>query len=195
MTTKSTQDVLLRFLAKMPDLDDAERRRLAEELPVREFRKGAVLLRQGDVPVSCYFVLKGCVRQFSLTEDGEETSIEFFMEEEAVLIFGSQAERKPSEYSLACIEDSEILVGVLNGLPAMFAKYPKLVSITRTMMERDFAKTQADFASFKALSPEARYRSLLEKRPELLERVPQYQLASYIGVTPESLSRIRKRIS
>jgi CRP-like cAMP-binding protein len=179
----------------VPDLDDAERRRLAEELPVREFRKGAVLLSQGDVPVSCYFVLKGCVRQFSLTEDGEETSIEFFMEEEAVLIFGSQAERKPSEYSLACIEDSEILVGVLNGLPAMFAKYPKLVSITRTMMERDFAKTQADFASFKALCPEARYRSLLEKRPELLKRVPQYQLASYIGVTPESLSRIRKRIS
>jgi CRP-like cAMP-binding protein len=195
VTAKTIPDVLLRFLAKIPDLDDGERRRLAEELPVREFLKGAVLLRQGDVPVSCYFVLKGCVRQFSLTEDGRETSIEFFTEEEAVLIFGSQTEGKPAEYSLECIEDSVIMVGVLNGLPAMFAKYPKLVSITRTMMERDFAKTQAGFAAFKALSPEARYRSLLEKRPELLARVPQYLLASYLGVTPESLSRIRKRIS
>jgi CRP-like cAMP-binding protein len=189
------RDALLRFLATVPDLDDAERRRLAEELPVKEFRKGAVLLRQGDVPRACYFILEGCVRQFSLTEEGGETSIEFFTEEEAVLIFGSQAEGRPSEYSLACVEDSLILVGALDGIPAMFAKYPKLVSITRRMMERDFAKTQADFATFKALSPEARYRSLLERRPELLERVPHYQLASYIGVAPESLSRIRKRIS
>jgi CRP-like cAMP-binding protein len=195
MPAKTIPDAMLRFLVKIPELDDAERRQLAETLPLREFRKGAILLRQGDVPVSCYFVLKGCIRQFSLTEDGAETSIEFFMEEEAVLIFGSQTAGKPSEYSLACIEASLILVGDLSGLPAMFAKYPKLVAITRTMMERDFAKTQEDFAAFKALSPEARYRSLLEKRPELLARVPQYQLASYIGVTPESLSRIRKRIS
>lgn len=195
MTADSISDVLLRFLAKIPDLDQAEGQRLAEELPIREFRKGAVLLRQGDVPVSCYFILRGCVRQFSLTEDGVETSMEFFTEEMAVLIFGSQAEGKPSEYSLACIEDSVILVGVLDGLPAIFAKFPKLFSITRTMMERDFAKTQGDFAAFKASSPEARYRSLLEQRPELLARVPQYQLASYLGVTPESLSRIRKRIS
>jgi CRP-like cAMP-binding protein len=191
----SISDILHRFLSTIPDLDEAERRALAGELPVREFRKGSILLRQGDVPASCFFILQGCVRQFSLTEEGVESSIEFFTEEEAVLIFPSQAEARAAGFSLACVEDSVILVGDLKGIPAMFARYPKLVSVTRRMMERDFARTQGDFAAFKALSPEARYRSLLERRPELLERVPQYQLASYIGVTPESLSRIRKRIS
>jgi CRP-like cAMP-binding protein len=194
MTAKKIPETLRTFLARIPSLDDAERRQLAEELPVGKFPKGAVLLRQGDVPVNCYFVLSGCIRKFSLDEDGVETSIDFFTEEQAVLIFGSQVGGKPSDFSLACIEDSVILVGVLNALPATFAKFPKLVSITRTMMERDFARTQESFAAFKALSPEARYRSLVEKRPELLQRVPQYLLASYIGVTPESLSRIRKRI-
>jgi len=195
MKARTETETLLRFLAKVPDLNDEERLRLAEELPVHEFPKGAVLLRQGDVPDSCFFILEGCVRQYSLDEDGTETSIEFFTEEQAVEIFQGQAGGKPSEYSLACVEDSVILVGDLKTLPATYAKYPKLVPITRAMMERNYAKTKEAFAAFKSSSPEERYRSLLGNRPELLERVPHYLIASYLGITPESLSRIRKRIS
>jgi CRP-like cAMP-binding protein len=192
---RTIPDALLRFLAKIPDLDDAERWRLARELPVREYPKGSVLLRQGDVPDSCYFVLEGCVRQFSLGEDGTETSIEFFTEEQAVEILQDQAEGKPSEYGLVCLEDSLLLVGDLKTIPATYATYPKLVPITRAMMQRNYARAQEAFAAFKASSPEERYRSLLERRPELLDRVPHYLIASYLGVAPETLSRIRKRIS
>jgi CRP-like cAMP-binding protein len=192
---RTIPDALLRFLAKIPDLDDAERWRLAEELPVREYPRGSVLLRQGDVPDSCYFVLEGCVRQFSLGEDGEETSIEFFTEEQAVEVFLDQAGGKPSEYGLACLEDSVILVGDLKTLTATYEKHPKLASITRAMTEASYARTREAFAAFKASSPEERYRSLLESRPELLDRVPHYLVASYLGVAPETLSRIRKRVS
>jgi CRP-like cAMP-binding protein len=192
---RTIPDALLRFLAKIPDLDDAERWRLAEELPVREYPKGSVLLRQGDVPDSCYFVLEGCVRQYSTGEDGTETSIEFFTEEEAVEVFQDQAERRPSEYGLVCLEDSVLLVGDLKTVHSTYARFPKLVSITRAMTERNYARTREAFAAFKASSPEERYRSLLERRPGLLDRVPHYLVASYLGVTPESLSRIRKRVS
>jgi CRP-like cAMP-binding protein len=188
-------DALLRFLAKIPGLDDEERWRLAGELPVREYPKGAVLLRQGEAPDSCFFVLEGCVRQYSLGEDGTETTIEFFAEEEAVEVFQGLAGGKPSEYSLACLEDSVILVGDLMTVSATYARYPKLVPITRAMTERNYARTREAFAAFRASSPEERYKSLLESRPGLLDRVPHYLVASYLGVAPETLSRIRKRIS
>jgi CRP-like cAMP-binding protein len=195
MTEKTIREILSNYLAKIPSLDDSERRLLAAEIPVRDVPKGSILLRAGEAPRSCYFVLRGCVRKYAIDEEGTETSVDFFTEEQAVLIFQSQAEGRPSEFFLSCLEDSLLMVGDLKALPSTFARHPKLAAITREMMEGDFVRTQESFAAFKAMSPEERYRRLIDARPELLGRIPHYMLASYIGVTPESMSRIRKRIS
>lgn len=75
----------------------------------------------------------------------------------------------------------------------MYTRFPKLLEITRNIMEQDFGKTQEAFSRFISASPEERYLQLMESRPELFQRVPQHQIASYLGMTAESLSRIRKR--
>ena len=77
----------------------------------------------------------------------------------------------------------------------MYETFPKLEIITRMMMEQDLGKSQDAMANFITSSPEERYLNLQKTRPDLLQRVPQHQLASFLGVTPESLSRIRNRMA
>jgi CRP-like cAMP-binding protein len=93
-----------------------------------------------------------------------------------------------------CLEDCVLLAGDLGQEQGMYEAFPQLELITRRMMAEDFGEMQQQWAVFMTRSPEERYLHLLGARPDLLQRVPQHQLASYLGVTPESLSRIRRRL-
>ena len=93
------------------------------------------------------------------------------------------------------MEDSTLVVCYPDRAEAMFKRFPKFESLCRILTEEDLGKTQEAFATFVISSPEERYLNLLKNRPGLINRVPQYQLASYLGIKPESLSRIRKRIT
>ncbi|GAA4318388.1 hypothetical protein [Compostibacter hankyongensis] len=87
------------------------------------------------------------------------------------------------------------MVGEFSREQLMYRQFPALEAITRKIIEQDYGKTRENFAVFITSSPEERYIHLLKTKPELVQRVPQHQLASYLGITPESLSRIRKRIA
>ncbi|MBL0913290.1 MAG: Crp/Fnr family transcriptional regulator [Bacteroidia bacterium] len=182
------------LLSKFDTLTPAEAEAIAVHLPVQDFKKGQVLLSEGQVPDVCYFVLKGCVRQYQLL-DGEEKTTAFFTEDQAVADFSLYTQQLSSPHYWVCLEDCSLLAGRLDIEQEMYARFPKLLQITRHMMEQDFGRTRDDFTAFILLSPEERYLNLLQKRPDLLQRAPQHQIASYLGITPESLSRIRKRIS
>lgn len=185
---------LLRFIDKFDSLSKQEKQDIVDNLIVQTFKKGTVLLREGQIADICYFILQGCIRQYHLM-DGDEKTTAFFTEEQAVVSFSSFSQQIPSTHYWVCEEETIALVGDLAQEQEMYQKFPKLNSITRELMEKDFGKTQEAFATFIASSPEERYLLLLKNRPDLLHRVPQHQVASYLGVKPESLSRIRKRIS
>ncbi len=186
--------LLQKLLSKFDTLSPAEAESIAVHLSVQDFKKGQVLLSEGQVPDRCYFVLKGCVRQYQLM-DGEEKTTAFFTEDQALADFSLYAQQLPSPYYWVCTEDCTLLPGRLDTEQEMYQRFPKLLQITRYMMEQDFGRTRDEFSAFILRSPEERYLNLLQKRPDLLQRAPQHQIASYLGVTPESLSRIRKRIS
>ncbi|MGO4937955.1 Crp/Fnr family transcriptional regulator [Fundicoccus sp. Sow4_H7] len=103
-------------------------------MDVRDYLKGTILLEQGEVSDDCYFVLKGCVRQYAIDEDGKEQTINFFTEFDTAMIYRSYTLRIPSDYSLACTEDSVLLVGDFFSESAMFEKYPTLVNLTHSFM-------------------------------------------------------------
>jgi CRP-like cAMP-binding protein len=90
--------------------------------------------------------------------------------------------------------DSSLVVGNREKEENLYRRFPKLETISRKVMEKVFAEQQEIMSSYVTDSPEQRYLKLLTSRPDLFQKIPQYQLASYIGVKPESLSRIRKRI-
>jgi CRP-like cAMP-binding protein len=127
--------------------------------------------------------------------DGEDKTTAFFTENQTAGSSISYIEQTASNHYLSCVEDSMLIIGDPHREKMMFEKYPALESITRVMIEQNLGKTSENFDFFITSSPEERYLNLLDKRPELLQRVAQHQIASYLGMTPESLSRIRKRIS
>jgi CRP-like cAMP-binding protein len=184
---------LRQFVAQFPSLTEEEINDIVEHLSVQQFKKGTILLHEGAVSTLCYFVLKGCVRQFC-TVNEEERTVEFYTENQTVVLFSSYGQQTPSKYSFVCAEDCTLIVGDMAQEQAMYDQFPKLASITRGMVEQHFGKTQEDFATFITSSAEERYTRLLATRPDVFQRVPQHHIASYLGVTPESLSRIRKRM-
>lgn len=186
------RNTLLAFLNKVPLLTEDEAGQLADEIKVGFFKKGAVLVEEGEICNKCFFVLKGCLRQYLLVNGNDKTT-QFYTEEEAAVFFTSLSNSTKSSSYLSCVEDSILIVGEPAADVETFKKFPKLEQITRLMVEQDFGKTQDELSWFIASTPEERYLNLIKNKPKLLQKVPQHQLASYIGITPESLSRIRKR--
>ncbi|TKH45978.1 Crp/Fnr family transcriptional regulator [Paenibacillus sp. FSL R10-2782] len=186
--------ILFKYLTKFTSLNEEEQQAIVDNILVEEYKKGTVLLRQGDVPAQCYFVLKGCVRQYLVDETGKEITSNFYTEEQAISMFNHHKIEKSSEYTITCLEDCVLVVGNLDTKKDMYNQYTQLESMTRRMIEENFGQVQDEFASFIASTPEERFKALLLNRPGLIDRVPQHQLASYLGITPESLSRIKKRI-
>ena len=183
------------LLEKVEGLSFEDRQALSKNLPVRTFQKGDHLLRQGASYRECYHVFKGCIRQYFLDDDDNEKTVAFFTEGDTAALLDADALQKPSPYFWECAEESTVLVGDLTRESDILERYPALQKLIRSMLEENLGKSQASLSAFISSSPEQRYLNLVRTRPQLLKRVPQYQIASFLGITAESLSRIRKRLS
>lgn len=185
--------LLQQFLADIPALDATDKALMAEVLQLQQAKKGTVLQVAGAIADRCYFILQGCIRQYVVV-DGLEKTTAFFTERQAVVSMLSYAQGLPCPHHWVCMEDCVMIAGTMAEEQAMYAQYPQLEGLTRTMLSQDFGRAQASIEAFITTSPEERYQQLLQARPDLVQRVPQHMIASYLGITAESLSRIRKRL-
>lgn len=185
---------LLSYFSKILPLSQEEIDGIVATLAIRKFPKGTILLKEGDISAEAYFVLDGCVRQYFLI-NGEEKTNNFFTEEQWVISMQSMTYSAPSKHFLECVEECTLVVGNREKEEQLYVKFPKLETVSRKVMEKVFAEQQELSGSYFTDTPEERYLNIMRTRPELLQRVPQYIIASYVGVKPESLSRIRKRLT
>lgn len=193
--TPAIHPSLKRYVARMmPELTPSDLERVADSLEPLRYEKGEILTHQGSVADRCFFVLEGCLRMFSVDEHGNEHTVEFFVEEQSVTVFDSFRNGTPSLYSIECLESALLLVGDRGTEDSAIATVGSLERATRGAVEREFGAQQHNASAQKALSPEERFLRLLETRPGLAGRVPQRYLASYLGIAPESLSRIKSRL-
>lgn len=186
------QNEIVKYLSKYIAISENLKKIITESSLVKVYKKRTVLLKQGAYANESYLVLKGCIRCYYLIDGVEKTTA--FYTEECVLTPTSNGKNILSEYYLECTEDTVAAVGNAITEGDMFKKYPELESVCRVLSEVFLAKNQESFNSYIISSFEERYLKLLNDRSDLLQRVPQYQIASYLGVTPESLSSLRKRL-
>lgn len=186
------ENILFDFISKYISLTEDEKNAIVSLNLFRTVQKGTTLLKEGQKSKDSYFVLKGCIRIYYIV-DGEEKTTAFYTEMEA-LTPPCVISKTPAEYYVSCVEDTILLVSNADMEVEINSKFPKFEIMCRILSEELLAKQKIDFYEFKISSPEQRYLNLLQKRPDLIQRVPQHQLASYLGIQPQSLSRLRARI-
>lgn len=186
------QNLLFDFISKYVSLTEEEKNAIISLDIFHSVKKGTVLLKEGQKTKDSYFVLKGCIRTYYII-DGEEKTTAFYTEMEA-LTPPCVVSKTPSEYYISCTEDTILSVSNVDMEEEVNRKFPKFDIMCRVLSEELLAKQRIDFDEFKTSSPEQRYLNLLQSRPDLIQRVPQHQLASFLGMTPQSLSRLRARI-
>ena len=186
------QDILFDFISKYVSLTEDEKDAIIALDLFRSVKKGTILLKEGQKSQDSYFVLKGCIRIYYVIE-GEEKTTAFYTELDA-LTPHCVVNKAPSDYFITCVEDSILLVSNADMGVEINSKFPKFEIMCGRLSEELLAKQQIDFDEFKTSSPEQRYLNLLQSRPDLIQRVPQHQLASFLGIKPQSLSRLRARV-
>lgn len=185
---------LIDFLTRFPVLSAQKVQELASDLNLVTFEKGQILIEQGQKVNQCYFILRGMVRKYGIDEEGVETTYGFFSENEGVVVFYQNDTQLESPYSFACVEHCVAIVGDLDNIEADLQKHPEFATISRQVMEDTLDQVHDHLAVYIRMSAEERVAHVAKTRPQLLERVPQHQLASYLGIKPESLSRIKRRL-
>lgn len=192
MDLLNMDELLLNYLAKYIEFSEDDKQAVKTLVNLKEYRKGDIILEAGKKTQNSYLVVKGCLRTYYIV-DGEEKTTEFFTEEDIITPICT-SDNSPSKYNIVCLEDSVLLVSNPELEAAGFSKFPQFEMLCRVMSEKAFTQKQHQFDIFKISNPEERYKQLLVDRPQLIQRVPQYQIASYLGIMPQSLSRLRKRL-
>ena len=160
---------------------------------IKKVEKGTVLLKAGKIATSCYYVYKGCIREYCL-KDGEEITTEFYTAGDSLSDDASKLNKSPSLLNWECMVDSIVSVFPFEVELEMYKRFPRLETLCRIETEKKFGDLKLAVNNYHSSTPEERYENLLVTRPEIFELVPLYHIASYLGVKPESLSRIRNRI-
>lgn len=191
--TEAYKQELEEFLINMAAFQPHEIALILQHIRLAKYPKGSLVLREGQVCHENYLILKGCVREFQYRGDEEYTTA-FYTEGEGLSSMLSYMQHAPAKHSWECLEDCVFTVNnreeeaYINGL------LRNTDAICRERTEAALGAYQEKVAEYMSSTPEERYLHIQERRPDLIDRVPQYYLASYIGVSPETLSRIRARL-
>jgi CRP-like cAMP-binding protein len=160
----------------------------------KKLRKRQYLLQQGDVCKYIAFVEKGLLRSYTVDDKGAEHIIQFAFEGWWISDQFSFLTGKPSEYNIEAMEDCELLLLSKQAEEEMMEKIPKLERFFRILLQNNLIGMQKRLASSLSHNAEERYNELIKECPTTLpQRIPQHMLASFLGITPETLSRIRRQ--
>ena len=150
------------------------------------------LLEAGQISKRLFFIRSGVVRMW-FNQDGKEITLQFFLENKPVCSFDSFINGKPSEFTIETIEPSELLVYKKSDVMAFGDAHPDMKMKAYEFIQERMSNYIRLFLSRIKDSPEKRYENLIAEHPEIVARIPQHYIASYLGITPVSLSRIRSR--
>lgn len=184
-------DLILKNISRFISLTPDEEKYFTSLLKLKKLKKKQSLLQEGDISRYQYFVNKGCIRTYSIDEKGQEHIIQFAIEDWWIGDFYSFLTQTPARYNLDALEDSELLCLDKNSLEDLYIKVPKFERFFRHLLQNAFIASQSRINDMISLSADDRYCNFMIQYPLMEKRLPQKQIASYLGIKPESLSRLR----
>lgn len=183
---------ILAHVARHVSLDPIEESRFTSALTFRELTKNDFLLEQGKPCTAIYFVLEGALRAFHYDSSGKEATIMFAVADWWITDMPCFVSKEPALISIQAISRSSVLALRKEDMDALLLDVPKFERFFRILMQNAYIREQLRVLQNISLPAETRYQNFLSKYPQIVQQVPQKHIASYLGITPEFLSAIRK---
>ncbi len=194
-TTTTTVQPLLEYFDRLIPLSKDEKDLVKAKFHPHLFLKKQFALQHGDVCQYFDFVVRGCLRLYKVDNDGVYHILQFATENYWILDLASFHKKIPATLNIDALEDTVVLRIMHADLIDLYIKAPKFDRIFRVLLENHFMQQQERIGQLFSSTAEERYQSFLDNYPHLLNRLSQVQIAAYLGVTPEFLSRIRSRMA
>ena len=195
ITIAAMYELYFREFNKKVLLTEEEKEFIKNYLTVKKIRKRQYLLQEGDVCKSVAFVEKGAMRLYRVNDDGSEHIVWFALEGAFMTDLYSFLTNEPSIYNIDAIEDSELVMITRTASDELRKRSPQYQEFIFQATSEAYIQLEKRIASTITLNLEERYKELTNEYPDIIQRLPQHMIASYMGLKPETLSRVRRRIS
>ena len=186
-------DVLKTYIESRIPITPQEMDRIRSVSQIKKLRKKQYLLQEGDVWAWHAFVASGCLRTYTIDDKGLEHIISFAIENWWVGDRTSLLSGNPATFNIDAVEDSTVVLINKPNFEHLCKELPALNAMANSILEKSFSVLQQRLSANISYTAEQKYQEFLEKYPSLALRIPQHMIASYLGITPETLSRLRKR--
>lgn len=193
MAFTDQQALLAASISRFADLSDDELQRFVAAFEPDRFAKKDMLLHAGELSDKEFFVVSGCLRTYLIDDTGKEVTLSFSPEGWWAADLASFTQRMPSRFHIEALEPTDVLAIGHAAKEELFAAIPRLERVFRLLVQRRLAALQDRFVQVLASSAEVCYNDFLQKYPMLPGRIPQTVIATYVGITPEFLSKLRAR--
>jgi CRP-like cAMP-binding protein len=185
---------LLDYINNYVSLTDEEVEILISKVTYRTYLKGQYIVQQGDICKYECFVISGCTKTFYLDTEGQEHIVMFSIEDWWTSDMGSFITQTPADYSIQCIENTEVIQFSYEIIEGLYAAIPKLERFFRQIIEKALVASQKRIVRSFSLTAKDQYLYFREQYPKIEQRIPQYMIASYLGITKEFLSKIKSQL-
>jgi|SRR5688572_3601306 len=191
--SEASVEPLLDYFARLIPLNKEENELVIQKFHPRLYRKKQYVLQEGDTCTQINFVVRGCLRMYKIDNKGGTHILQFAAENNWITDLGSFYSEKPSELTIDALEDTMVLKISHDDLITIYTQAPKFHRIFRVLIENSYVNLQKRLLQTISSTAEDRYQYFIDTYPHLVNRLPQTQIASFLGITPEFLSRLRNK--
>ena len=185
---------LLEYINNYVSLTKDEIDFLVSKIIDRKYLKGQYLVQQGDVCKYSCFVISGCTKTFYMDEAGQEHIMMFSIEDWWTSDMSSFINQTPADFNIQFLENTELIMFPHDNIEALYSQIPKLERLFRQIIEKAFIASQKRIVRNLSMTAKEKYLYFKNQYPEIEQRIPQYMVASYLGITKEFLSKIKSQL-
>ena len=185
---------LLNYIEKYIQLSEEEVLILRSKIVSRKYLKGQYLVQQGDICKHSNYLITGCTKTFYLDDKGQEHIVMFGIEDWWASDIGSFITQSPADYNVQCLENTTVIQFPYHNQEELFEEIPKFERLFRKMLERALVSSQKRIVQGFSMTAKEQYLQFRKQYPTIEQRVPQYMIASYLGITKEFLSKIKSQL-